>query len=78
MLRLSLRHCKRRSALFHGADPVFTSIRIKKLSSYLKMHEFERYDLSDKEKQALEEYDRVAWGTYCLEALFGKSTRGRR
>ncbi len=52
--------------------------RIEKLSSYLKMHGFERYELSDKEKQALKEYDHMTWRTYRLEALFGKSTRGRR
>ncbi|MDD3945242.1 MAG: N-6 DNA methylase [Bacteroidales bacterium] len=36
------------------------------------------YQLTQEEKQALETYDKLSWGIFNLENLFGKSTRGKR
>ena len=52
--------------------------RISELSAYLKVSRLESYELSDKEKQALERLPNIKWREYNLEKLFGKATRGRR
>lgn len=36
------------------------------------------YNLTEKEKKALENYKNIKWATFNLEQLFGKSTRGKR
>lgn len=52
--------------------------RISELSAYLKVSRLESYELSDKEKQALERLPNIKWKEYNLEKLCGKATRGRR
>lgn len=52
--------------------------RIDKLSAYLKVSGLDNYELSDEEKNAVNNYQSLKWDTYNLERLFGKSTRGKR
>lgn len=52
--------------------------RVAELSAYLKASGFDNYELSVEEKNALQEYERLEWDLFNLEALFGKSTRGKR
>lgn len=51
---------------------------IDKLSAYLKVSGLDNYELSDEEKNAVNNYQSLKWDTYNLERLFGKSTRGKR
>lgn len=39
---------------------------------------FTGHELTDEEKQALEQFDSLSWSIFSLEELFGKSTRGKR
>ena len=52
--------------------------RVAELSAYLKISGLDDYVLNDEEKYALDNYDKLEWGTFNLEKLFGKSTRGKR
>jgi hypothetical protein len=52
--------------------------RAAELSAYLKASGFDNYELSDEEKKALQEYEKLKWDSFNIEALFGKSTRGKR
>lgn len=52
--------------------------RIAELSAYLTVSGFDNYELSENEEKALDEFKNFTWGTYNLETLFGKSTRGKR
>ena len=51
---------------------------IVKLESYLSITGLKDYNLTDEEKQALTDFENLNWGTFNLEELFGKSTRGKR
>lgn len=52
--------------------------RVAELSAYLKISGLDDYVLTDEEKYAFDNYDKLEWGTFNLEKLFGKSTRGKR
>ena len=52
--------------------------RIAELSAYLTVSGFDNYELSDAERNALQEYQTINWKSFNLEKLFGKSTRGKR
>ena len=51
---------------------------ISKLDDYLIAVGIKDYALTDEEQQVLQEFESVNWGTFNLEKLFGKSTRGKR
>jgi hypothetical protein len=52
--------------------------RIAELEAYLSVTGLKDTHLSLKEKQALSDYSKLEWGTFNLETLYGKSTRGKR
>ncbi|MBW8523606.1 restriction endonuclease subunit S [Chryseobacterium chendengshani] len=52
--------------------------RIEKLNTYLSKNGLNDYNLTEKEKHALEDYKNLEWQNFNLEKLFGKSTRGKR
>lgn len=51
---------------------------IAKLEAYLKITGLSNYELSESERKAIENFNNLEWGTFNLEKLFGKSTRGKR
>jgi hypothetical protein len=51
---------------------------ILKLENYLNEIGLSNYELTEQEKEVLENYTKLTWSTFNLENLFGKSTRGRR
>lgn len=52
--------------------------RYVELEMYLSVTGLKDTRLSRAEKQALAEFDKLQWGLFNLERLFGKSTRGKR
>ncbi len=52
--------------------------RYAELEAYLSVTELKDTSLSPEEEQALADFDKIQWGTFNLEKLFGKSTRGKR
>lgn len=52
--------------------------RYVELKVYLSVTGLKDTRLSFKEEQALREYEHIEWKAFNLEALFGKSTRGKR
>lgn len=52
--------------------------RIAELSAYLTVSGLDNYELSKQEEAAVKNYGSLQWASYNLEALFGKSTRGKR
>ncbi len=54
------------------------SARIAKLSAYLTASGLEDYELSEVEAASVKNYGSLRWASFNLEALFGKSTRGKR
>lgn len=52
--------------------------RIAELEAYLSVTGLKDYNLTNEEKQAIEDYGKLNWATFKLEELFGKSTRGKR
>jgi len=52
--------------------------RILKLENYLSEIGLNDYHLTQKEKEALENFEKLNWSIFNLESLFGKSTRGKR
>ncbi|ARI81714.1 restriction endonuclease subunit S [Microcystis aeruginosa] len=52
--------------------------RIAELEAYLLATGLKDYTLTDEEKQVLDDFENIKWGTFNLEKLFGKSTRGKR
>ena len=52
--------------------------RIADLEAYLVATGLKDYTLTDEEQQVLDDFENVKWGTFNLEKLFGKSTRGKR
>lgn len=52
--------------------------RVAELEAYLSVTGLKDTQLSIEEKQALEDFDKLEWGTFNLETLYGKSTRGKR
>ncbi|MGU8793917.1 restriction endonuclease subunit S [Clostridium perfringens] len=52
--------------------------RVAELEAYLLSTGLKDYELTDKEKQAINDYDNIVWSSYNLKELFGKSTRGKR
>lgn len=51
---------------------------IVELETYLRVSELDNYELSREEEKAIDDYESLNWDSYNLEALFGKSTRGKR
>lgn len=52
--------------------------RYAELEAYLSVTELKDTSLSPEEEQALADFEKIQWGTFNLEKLFGKSTRGKR
>ena len=52
--------------------------RIAELSAYLKVSGLDNYELSKEEEKTLVDYGSFHWDSFNVEALFGKSTRGKR
>lgn len=52
--------------------------RISKVENYLIENGIRDYELTSKEKQAIENYKDLKWQSFNLENLFWKSTRGKR
>ncbi|CCI24154.1 restriction endonuclease subunit S [Microcystis aeruginosa] len=52
--------------------------RIAELEAYLLATGLKDYTLTDEEQQVLDDFENIKWGTFNLEKLFGKSTRGKR
>lgn len=52
--------------------------RVNELEAYLSVTGLKNTHLSSEEKQALQDFDKLEWGKFNLEALYGKSTRGKR
>lgn len=52
--------------------------RIAELEAYLFITGLKDYELTDKEKDILGNFDNFEWHTFNVEQLFGKSTRGKR
>ncbi|MCM1046428.1 MAG: restriction endonuclease subunit S [Candidatus Gastranaerophilales bacterium] len=51
---------------------------VAELETYLSVAGLKETSLSLEEKQALADFDKLEWGKFNLEALYGKSTRGKR
>lgn len=51
---------------------------VAELEAYLLATGLEDYELTDKEKQAIDEFNNIVWNSYNLKELFGESTRGKR
>ena len=52
--------------------------RVAELEAYLSVTGLKDTRLSIEERQALEDFDKLEWRKFNLEALYGKSTRGQR
>ena len=52
--------------------------RVAELEVYLSVTGLKDTHMSLEEKQALEDFDKLEWRKFNLEALYGKSTRGKR
>ncbi len=52
--------------------------RIAELEAYLLATGLNDYTINAEEQQVLQDFENVNWGTFNLEKLFGKSTRGKR
>jgi hypothetical protein len=51
---------------------------VVELNKYLSVTGIKDTHLSHEEEQALTDYNKLEWGKFNLEALYGKSTRGKR
>ncbi|HHV6871104.1 TPA: restriction endonuclease subunit S [Haemophilus influenzae] len=52
--------------------------RLQELQGYLKVTGLSDYTLTEEEQRAIDDLDNVKWGTFNIEKLFGKATRGKR
>lgn len=52
--------------------------RVGKVDAYLSATGLKNYTFTAEEVQVLQDFESVNWGTFNLEKLFGKSTRGKR
>ncbi len=52
--------------------------RVAELEAYLLVTGLKDTKLSFEEEQVLSDFDKIQWGKFNLEKLFGKSTRGKR
>ena len=52
--------------------------RVAELATYLQATGLKDYTLTEEEQNILKDYNEWNWGTFNLETLFGKSTRGKR
>ena len=52
--------------------------RVAELETYLQATGLKDYVLSNEEQEVLKQYSKWNWSNFNLEALFGKSTRGKR
>ena len=52
--------------------------RVAELEAYLLATGLKDYELTDKEKQSIENFENLLWSSYNLKDLFGKATRGKR
>lgn len=52
--------------------------RVAELETYLQTTGLKDYVLSNEEQEVLKKYSKWNWSNFNLEALFGKSTRGKR
>lgn len=54
------------------------SERVEELATYLKIRGLDDYVLTEEEQLALDNFSELEWGTFNIEKLFGKATRGKR
>ena len=54
------------------------ALRVAELEAYLNTTGLKDYVLTQKEQKALDNFNKLKWGDFNLEKLFGKSTRGKR
>lgn len=52
--------------------------RVAELEAYFSVTGLKDTNFSIEEQQALDDYDKLEWGKFNLETLYGKSTRGKR
>lgn len=52
--------------------------RLQELQGYLQVTGLSNYTLTEEEQRAIDDLDNVEWGTFNIEKLFGKATRGKR
>lgn len=52
--------------------------RLQELQGYLQVTGLSNYTLTEEEQRAIDDLDNVKWGTFNIEKLFGKATRGKR
>lgn len=51
---------------------------IEIIKEYFNVCGLKNYELSSEEKEAIELYNKIEWGTFNVKNLFGKATRGKR
>ncbi len=56
----------------------FMESYVAELEAYLSVTGLKDTHLSSEEEQALLDFEKIQWGEFNLEVLFGKSTRGKR
>lgn len=52
--------------------------RVRELSAYLAASGLDDTELTEKEENAIKTFNKIVWGEFNIESLFGKSTRGKR
>lgn len=52
--------------------------RIAELEAYLSVSGLKDYNLTDEEKNVLEDFENLKWNNFNIKKLFGTSTRGKR
>lgn len=52
--------------------------RLQELQGYLQVTGLSNYTLTEEEQRAIDDLDNIKWGTFNIEKLFGKATRGKR
>lgn len=51
---------------------------LQELQGYLQVTGLSNYTLTEEEQRAIDDLDNIKWGTFNIEKLFGKATRGKR
>ena len=52
--------------------------RLQELQGYLQVTGLSNYTLTEEEQRVIDDLDNIKWGTFNIEKLFGKATRGKR
>ena len=51
---------------------------LQELQGYLQVTGLSNYTLTEEEQRVIDDLDNIKWGTFNIEKLFGKATRGKR